>query len=216
MALSLPLSAPNLADLIEIETASWQLVHQQEVSGLGTGEFLAADLGAPYWEADVSSRPYTHREARALQARFAALTGSLSAFYLYNPLACYPAADRRGFLVDGSTVLVDSVDANRRDLSLKGLPAGYVLTAGDLLAITYLSTRRALHLVVTGGTADGTGDLQVEVAPSVRTGVAADDAVSLSKPAAKVKLLPGTLAVEQASVTRSRIRFRARQTLAGD
>lgn len=216
MALSIPLSAANLADLIDIEDVNWQPQFQQETSGIGTAEFLAADLGAPYWEADVTSRPYPHQEARALLARLLALRGSLGAFYLYDPRACYPAADRRGFLIEGATVLVDSVESNRRDLNLKGLPAGYVLTAGDYVAITYLTTRRALHLVVVGGTADGSGDLQVELAPTIRPGVAADDAVSLARPAAKVKLLPDTLAVEKASTTRARLRFRARQTLAVD
>lgn len=216
MALSFPLSVANLADLISIQTVSWNLVDRQEVSGLGTGELLAADLGATLWEADVSSRPYPHRQAHALQAKLGALRGALNAFYLYDPKGCYPQADPGGTLVTGSTVVVASVESNRRELSLSGLPANYVITAGDYLAITYLSARRSLYLVVTGATADGSGDLgPIELAPHIRTGVAAADSVDLIKPAAKVKLVPGSLAVEQASVTTSRIRFRAQQTLEG-
>ena len=51
----------DLTDIISIESAPWNLVYQQEFSGLGSGEGLAHDLGPPLWESEVASGPHVPR-----------------------------------------------------------------------------------------------------------------------------------------------------------
>jgi len=64
-------------------------------------------------------------------------------------------------------------------------------------------------------TADSEGDAgPVEVRPHLRPWLAAGQTVTLWKPAAKVKLVSGSLRVTQVTSVTSRLRFTARQTLA--
>ena len=78
MALTFPLSLPNLADLLPLESASWNLAQQQELSGLGSGEGIAHDLGPPLWEAEVSTGLMEHDDAYAALARLNSLAGSVN------------------------------------------------------------------------------------------------------------------------------------------
>jgi hypothetical protein len=81
-----------------------------------------------------------------------------------------------------------SVTEARRELRLFDLPAGYVLSRGDLLSFAYGSdpTRYALHRIVVGGVTAGDGITpQLEVVPSVRAGFALNAAVNLLTPSCK-------------------------------
>ena len=214
MVLSFPLGTPDLADLVPIQSAHWQPMWQQETSGTGAGELLAADLGPQLWEADVTLKAVRNSEARAVKSRIEALGGARHAFYLYDPINCYPTHDPGGTILGDNEVTILAVGGDNRTLSLAGLPAGYVL-AHDMLASDYGSpSRRALLRMVDTVTADGDGETALfEVTPALRPGIAAGQTVMLKKPAAKVKILPGTLSYDDASTNRTRIRFRVRQTL---
>lgn len=218
MVFANPLPAADLADLLGIESANWRLGDQQEYSAVGNGEIIAADLGVRYWVADCTTKPYRHTEARGIQARFEALNGSLNSFYLYDPQGCYPAADPGGLILGTSAPVIHTVAGSNKELRVSGLPADYVITIGDLLAFDYGSPeRRALHRVLATVTADSAGLTPLfEVRPHIRPGTVAGDVVLLSKPAAKVKIIPGTFSPEMASTTTKRFRFTARQTLASD
>src|SRR5690606_29871631 len=119
-------------------------------------------------------------------------------FYLYSPMNCYPAADPGGVILDASEVTIHTIGSNNRSLRLEGLPAGYVLTAGDALAFDYGASpvRRAWHRLAETVTASGSGltplfDLSTHLRPGATTGLA----VTLKKPAAKMFRMPGPLSV---------------------
>ncbi|MEX1181030.1 MAG: hypothetical protein WEB63_09510 [Cucumibacter sp.] len=218
MAITFPLALASLADLLPIERVDWNELRQETHSGLGTGEFLTHNLGPVLWEADVQLRPMYHVEAEQMRARVSALDGSTNAFYLYNPRMRYPQSDPTGSILGASAVTVYAINANRKALRLTGLPIGYVITIGDYLAITYDTSRRALLQAVEGATADGSGITpEFEVRPHLRPGIVTTNPVTLKNPAAKVKMMPGTVRVERAEDPLfSRVRFVARQTLAKD
>lgn len=220
MALTFPLSLHTFADGILpggwIESVAWNLMRQDEYSGLGTGEFLTHDLGPPLWEAEVSSIEMYNDDARRLKARFNALDGSNSAFFLYDPTAAYPASDPTGATYGSSTPLIDTINANRKAIKISGLPANYVLTEGDLFEVDYDSSpyRRSLLQVVEAATADGAGlTPEFEVRPHLRPAITTTLEVNFIKPSAKVKLVPDTLRSETVGPMTSRLRFTARQTL---
>jgi hypothetical protein len=113
-------------------------------------------------------------------------------------------------------VVIASINANRKALTLSGLPAGYVITMGDYLHVDYgTPSRRALLQASEGATANGSGVTgEFEVRPHLRPGIATALAVTLKKPAAKVKIVPGSVRIETVTTLLSQLRFTARQTLA--
>jgi len=236
MALTFPLALPNLADLLPLESTPWNLAQYQEYSGLGTGEGLAHDLGPPLWEAECSTGPMYHDDAYAVQARLNALIGSVQTFMLHNPAKPGPRMDQNGTILatgaGGPSLLLDfinddafavasssspvigSIAANRKEVTISGLPNGYVLSGGDFFQVNYGAGRVALIQIVVSKTAVGGVASMVEVTPHLRPGINAGSAITLIKPAAKVKLVPNTLRLENIGGLHSRLRFTARQTLA--
>lgn len=216
MALSFPLAQTLLGDLLPIQSVVWELMREQEFSGIGGGEGLAADLGPALWEGEVSLRPLLHTDARAMAAKIDALDGSINSFYLANPLGWWPKLDPRGTVYGGSTPSILSIAENRKELRITELPANYALSTGDMFALDYGSpSRRALHRLVGDVTATGSGITTfVEVRPHLRPGVVPALAVDFSRPSAKVKIVAGSVSQSFHSANRTRISFRVRQTLA--
>ncbi len=216
MALAFPITRANLADLMLVETAEWTLGEDQELSNLGSGEVLAADLGPRLWEAECSTTPDSIDAIEALRARFNALDGAINSFYLFDPRRPYPATDPTGSLLASATVTIQSIETNRKELTFTGLPAGFVLPAGTFFSVTAGSPSRTALLQLVASVTASSGEVAgpVEVRPHLRPWIAATQAVTLLKPVAKVKLVPKSLAVTQVSSVLHRLRFSARQTLA--
>jgi hypothetical protein len=216
MALAFPVTRQNLADLMMVETVTWSLGEDQELSGTGDGETLAADLGPRLWTAVCSTTVADIETIEALRARFNALDGSIQSFYLHDPRRPFPATDPAGTLLTPATVTIESIEANRKELTLEGVPDGLVLPQGTFLSVTAGDpSRTALLQLVASVTADGEGVAgPVELRPHLRPWAAATNAVALAYPVAKVKLVPRSLVVDQVSSVLHRLRFTARQTLA--
>lgn len=216
MALSFPLSVQNLADLLPIATVEWTLGEDQELSGMGSGELLAHDLGPRLWSAECSTIEADIDTIEALRARLNALDGAMQSFYLFDPRRPNPATDPTGAALASATVTILSIETNRKELTLAGLPAGFVLPAGTVLSVSAGNpSRTALLQLVAGVTADGDGEAgPVELRPHLRPWIANAQAVTLLKPVAKVKLMPRSVAVTQTGSVMHRLRFSVRQTLA--
>lgn len=216
MALTFPLALDDFFDLLKVRSAPFMLVSQQDYSGLGSGEGIASDLGPKLWEAKVSSSEMELSEALALQAKLDALDGSTNTFYAYSPTAAYPKADPDGSLLGASTPTIHTIAANRKEMRVTGLPSGYVLTAGDMLAVDYGSpTRRALVRLVTSATASAGGLTPLfEVRPHLRPGITTTLAVTVIKPAMKCKIVPGSMSSAHDLMVTGNLSFTMRQTLA--
>lgn len=215
MAITFPAPTSYIADLLRVPQRSFRLQEQQEYSGLGSGEILAADLAPQRWTANITTKPMNRLDANRLQARLETLDGSVNAFYLYDPWKCVPAADPGGELLGASAVTIASIGSNRKSMTLSGLPAGYVLTEGDMLAYDYGTNpvRRALHRISETAIANGSGVTPLfEVRPHIRTGAQVGATVALIKPSAKMVLVPGSLSIDGSGGFTS-ISFQAIQTL---
>lgn len=214
MALTFPLAQAGFGDTLPVQSVDWMPLWRQETTELGSGEFLTHDLGPQIWQGEVTLRALLHGDARALMAKLTALS-SAEAFYLADPLGWWPKADPGGALYGASEPTILSINANRKELAFAGLTAGYVLSAGDYFALDYGSpSRRALIQLVGSGTADGSGETgEIEVRPHLRPGIAEGAAVSFARPAAKVKIIAGSLSSTMHNASRKRISFAVRQTL---
>lgn len=213
--LSFPFVLADLADLLPVAAVAWNEARQDAISALGSGEWLTHELGPPLHEAEVRTARMPHARAEQLRARLRTVNGGAH-FYLCNPTMLYPQADPGGAVLGSASVVIASINANRRALALSGLPAGYVITMGDYLHVDYdAPPRRALLQAAEGATANGSGVTpEFDVRPHLRPGITAALAVSLKKPAAKVKIVPGSVRIETVTTLLSQLRFTARQTLA--
>ncbi|MGB3327781.1 MAG: hypothetical protein WBA46_02440 [Thermomicrobiales bacterium] len=196
MTIVYPLALDVFADKLHIESLKARPGHQQELSGQGSGGILAADVAPALREFDVACIPLYHDVAGEVLALIESLGGAINPFYLYDPRKKAPATDPDGTILGGAVVTISALNANNKAISLAGLPAGYTLTAGDLLSWDYgvNPARRAFHRVVESVTAAGDGATpQFEVRDFIRPGSTVGTAVTLIKPAMKCKMLPGSL-----------------------
>ena len=211
-------SFPNgdLMARLRVVSATFTLDSPQQIRRQGSGAIQARSLGSRLWSARIASVCRTFRELAEVQALIEALDGSIQPFHVYDPFKAYPASDPGGVLLGGSTPSLHTIDADNKRIRVQGLPAGYQLALGDLLAFDYGSPAiRALHRVqeIAGIAADGSGVTPLfEVRPHVRAGAATSDPVYLAKPAAIMRLLPGTVSVEASAGAKS-ISFEAVQVI---
>lgn len=196
MAITYPYSLSVLADRLDIESVTWDIQRNDELSGSGDGRVWQAELAPPLWTADVKLNIGDSNDLKQIAARVRKLHGAQELFFLYDPLSKYPQADPDGSILGAAAVRINSVGTGGRTISLKGLPAGYVLTLADKMQIAYATSPvRNAFLEVSDDivTANGSGVTgSFEVFPNAPTGVAANDVVMLAKPACKGFISPGT------------------------
>jgi hypothetical protein len=185
----------DLMSGLVIATVNFRADYGQETSGQAGGQIRVKDLRSPLWMMDADCSTLSMGQLRRVRALIGSLGGSRGTFEAWDPAAQYPEADPKGAIVGASAVLINTLGSDGISLSLKALPAGYVLSAGDMLAFDYSTspTRRALHQVVAGATANGSGITpEFEVHPPIRQGAAANNPVNLKRPAAVMRLVPGS------------------------
>lgn len=195
MALTYPYPLAVLADRLPIEEVVWDIQRYDEVSGTGDARVWQAELAASLWTADVILAADFHPAVKQIGALVRKLYGSQEAFMLDDPLSPYPQADPKGVALGASVVTVKSVGVNRKSLSLKGLPEGYILTLADKMQVLYASGGSLTFFCEVSETINANGDgetAEFEIFPHVPTGLAADDAVLLKRPACKMFVMPNS------------------------
>lgn len=216
MALNFPLSLSDFIEKLKVQSQSFDLPESMVATGTtGSGDILTADLGTRLWAGEVQLAPMPYDEAEGVSAVISALRQAGRSFFVHNMAKPGPRFDPAGTLLDGFTPKIEAVASNR-ELALKGLPPGYVLSPGDYIGFSYgpEPVRHALHDLVSGGVVSSGGRLTVEVSNFLRPGAMADTNVTLVRPVCKAVLIPG-------SVTRgvaagqfiTGIAFKWRQTL---
>jgi hypothetical protein len=186
-----------------------------EVAGQRGGQIRVKQLRPDLWAARYESGSLRPEQIRDIKGIIADMGGSRTTFYAWDPGAQYPRSDPGGRGLLGATVQIESINADNQRLGLKGLPRGYVLRKGDLLAFDYgTGPSRALHIVRTDTViAAATGITpQFHVAPNVRPGASVNATVTLVKPAAEMMILPGTLDISENPRRRS-VSFEAGQVI---
>ena len=163
-----------------------------ETARFADGSVVSASLGAALWQGETTVILERHTNVSAYEARLAKLQRAGETFFAYDPRFNGPQADPGGVVLGASTPTIHTLDADNKRLRVTGLPAGYVLSAGDYIGWEYGSnpTRYALHRLVANSLASGTGLTPLfEVAPFIRPGVTTGTAVTLIRPVFKARLL---------------------------
>lgn len=211
MAITYPLSTTAFIGLLRVQAITPYLQFQQEIAPQASGGVIAKDLGPALWMADIQTVSLKRTLLDEIQAAIESMQGSIGTFYCYATSRWYPKSDIGGAILGASAVKINSVPDNV-SLSLKGLPAAYVISRGDLFHFDYGSTTRAFHRVLETVTANGSGVTSAfAVSPHIRAGAASDQAVTLIKPQVLMRIVPGSYSVSAGLL--SQIQFKAQQVI---
>lgn len=193
MALTFPLSLASFLDALPIAACDFDLGEALQVDETGGGEQLIAELGARLWSGRYLLAPMTFDETTAARALIDLIRAPGRAFLATDLRQRGPRSDPTGAILGAATPTLTATQTAGREITLAGLPAGYVLARGDMVGFSYATSKRALHRVVAGGTANGSGTLAwAEVVPAVRA-FTGTPAVTLLRPVVKAVILPGSV-----------------------
>jgi hypothetical protein len=120
-------------------TSGFSLRWRQEQSTLASGRILVKDMGAPLWTLRAMSKVLSPNNLDYWRARLTSLENGLQQFWAYPTSRCYPILYPRGVwpagAFDGTNAALNSINANRKAISLSALPAAFKLSVGDYLSI---------------------------------------------------------------------------------
>lgn len=184
----------DLMAALVITSGKFALSYGQETSGQAGGTIRVADLRSPLWTMEAQCSTLTLDQLLDIETLIDQMGGSRGSFYAWDRMRPYPKLDPDGVLLGASAVKINSLGADGRSLSLKGLPPGYVQSRGDYLSFDFGSGRRALHrIAAVSAVANGSGVTpEFEVVPNLRAGAATNADVNLKRAAAEMRLVPGS------------------------
>ena len=197
MPLSYPLPTSEFIAALPIASVEFDCPEALEMSRTDGGEIITGSLGTRLWQGEVTLGRLTRDEARDAQTLINVARGSGASFFMHHTSQAFPKADPGGTLLGVATPSIASLPTDSRLISLKDLPAGYVLSRGDYLAFAYRSSpeRYALHTVVDASVvASGSGSTAAfQVQPNLRPGAAVNAVVTLVRPVCKAVIIPGSV-----------------------
>lgn len=175
MALSYPLSLPATKSPAEVT------LRARPVVGLSTSPFSFAQQAYVHqgemWEADVVLPPMKRANAEPWIAFLLALNGRQGTMLL-GPDTINTSA--RGTWV-GSSPLVRGGSQTGKTLEVDNVSAGVTALAGDWFSLGTGSSTR-LHKIVQDATANGSGQLTLEIWPRLRSSPADNAALTIASP----------------------------------
>src|SRR4051812_13620834 len=109
MTVTYPYPLPFLADLLSIESVTWDIQRNDELSGSGDGRVWQAELAPPLWTGNVSLNIGYHNDLKQIAAKIRKLHGAQNSFFLCDPLSEYPQLDPDGSILGASVVRVGAI-----------------------------------------------------------------------------------------------------------
>jgi hypothetical protein len=199
--LTFPLSLATFWLRLPIARETFEIASAVETSRTRGGEILTADLGASLWSGKIELGPMTQAEARAITPLLNILRSAKGSIMVADSARLRPALDPTGSILGASAPTVLATGTTWRELSLTGLPPGYVLSPGD--RITWAEAGRwHLHEIVQGVTADAGGVTpMIEVTPPLRVAPTPGVSVLLTNPRCRAVVDPASIELGQTRQT---------------
>ncbi len=192
------------------DTEPPRLMRRDEYSRQASGRTIAKAFGSALWMVSYVTKPLPNDQARAFEAAIDSLDGVVQTFEACDLRGLMPIAYPTGACNDG---VLASVNANNKMLSLSGLAAGQIVSAGDYLSFSY-GSNRAYHRAAQTVTADGSGvTAQFEVRPFIRPGwtLSPSTPVKLKTPKGIFCLVPDSFTPRPSGGLHTVISFQALQ-----
>ena len=214
MALTFPLALNQFFNGLPISQGSPELLDAYQISETAGGEMLSAAIGNRLWQLEVAIATRSYAEGEQIKAKLDVLRYPGRSLLVHSFPLIAPQADPKGVQLGSAIPRIQSVASNNREITISGLPIGYVLTPGDFLSFTYGSnpTRYAMHQIAVGGTANSGGVVTVEISYFVASGWSANAAITLIKPVFKAVLKPGAAMGTSGATRTDGIKFTLIQT----
>ena len=194
MALSEPFDI--LADFPGWVT-KFDLRYRQEQSRTAGGRTIVKDLGSPLWEMAAQSKVLRPNRLDYWRARLEAMENGLATFLGYSLSRTYPIAYPNGSwptggAFDGISATLSAINANRKAVRVDDLPAGFVLSVGDMISI-----QGDLHRVMETATAAVGGQTpEFEIRPHLWPSRTTGADVSVYRPSCLMAIVPGSLSTD--------------------
>lgn len=173
MAITYPITWPTAISPTDL------MMRAVRVDAMSRSQFTGAQQvirhQGQWWEADITMPPMSREEAEDFIAFALQLDGRLGTFTMTPPDAATP---RGSASVTPGTPLVNGASQTGAELAIDGAPVsatGY-LRAGDYIQLGAGQTSR-LHKVTVDADTDGSGQVTLDIWPSLRTSPADDETV---------------------------------------
>lgn len=195
-----------------IKTQDFKIFSRQEFSRTAGGMIVAKDYSRGLWMASFSSVVMNYADSMDLQALLQTLDGSVQMFEAHDTRRPYPRAHSSG--VFGDTGVINSINANRKALTISGLDANFTLSRGDMFSFVHVSGGRSLHEVSETVQANGSGlTPEFECRPHLPDEAIPSMAVTLKKPVCNMLIEPQSVEYTEGASTLGTITFKAVQYL---
>lgn len=167
---------------------TFEPIWRRDQSRAADGQTFERDLGPPLWRLEARTRILRPNEMSRWRARVNAIVNKQDAIYGRPLERTYPISYPRGSWPTGSlfsgTGTLSLIATDRQSVSVSGLPAGFKLVIGDMLAIG-----TDLHQAVSDSTASSGGVASaIAVVPPVWRGVTTGAPVKLKAPACLMRI----------------------------
>jgi len=197
MPLQNMLARTEFMDKLIISDFTMRCPPQSEYNRTGSGEQLGADIGVRLWQGEIILGRMTRIEAGEIDVLVDLMAQTGRSFRCYDIRRPFPFRDPNGTAISGFSPVINTLyPSEPREIRISGLPAFYILTAGDFLSFSYGSNpgRWALHRVVSTVTAGSGGATPVmEVDPPIRPGAVVGAAVEFRQPWCKAVVVSGSV-----------------------
>lgn len=175
---------------------NFDLEWRQERSRQASGVTIVKDMGSPLWRMAAQTKSMRPNALDYWRATLNSMENGLATFYGYSLSRTYPilypnGSWPTGVAFNGLTSVLNSVNVNRKAVTLGALPAGYVVSVGD-----YISIDGDLHQAMETATASGAGITgEFEVRPHLWPGVVAGPAVfvAVKTPSCIMSIIPDSI-----------------------
>jgi len=175
-------------------------MYQQTQAPLRGGQVQAAELGPPLWRGSWQTVTLSEEQGLIWSAWLESLRGAVRTFKARDTTRDYALRYPNGYAgltVGGNpwdgTGIIEDVGEQLDTLDISGLPAGFIVSVGDLCSYGYASGRQVMHRVMEGATADGSGDITLTVEPIVKPAPDENAVVSFLRPWFKATLDPNSI-----------------------
>lgn len=189
---SFPLPLDLFAEAGRVRQMPFRLGEAMSSSETGEGQILRGVTGTRLWQGQFVFAGGRVRQQEAFEALIDILRQPGGSFLVGDWASRYPRTDPFGGALFAAAPAIAAVNADRRQLRLKGVPPGHAISDGDHLSILFGSGRYSYHRVVSGSTATPGGLASADVVPLLPLTLTVDDEVHLVRPRMKAVIAPGS------------------------
>ncbi|QIG67370.1 hypothetical protein EVB39_041 [Rhizobium phage RHph_TM3_3_9] len=181
-----------LNDIFEISSITVRPQRNDEVEGIGSGQIITAELATPLWSVEIETPVSLFDQGRRVRAVLNDLNRPGQKFDVYDPIAQYPRSDPDGSILGTSTVQIDTVGTDGT-ITLKGLPAGYQISAGDFMQIDFAGRRGFFEASQDATASSGGVTGAFRVFPTISAATPVNTTVILKQPKIQCQMIPSEL-----------------------